>query len=104
MSWKPAASIARTNRNHFRMRLYERFGLRISDGDIARIEAAIRSGELGPDCVPVRVDRGVTIYAVRLQSVWVPVVYRHSVASVVTALPSQRLDPYRSILDPVSAP
>lgn len=81
---------------HARRRAYERYRVHLTDADLARVEALIRSGRDGPDCVWARgfYDPARRLYAVRFGFRWLPVLYEAATGCVVTVLPPFVLSRY----------
>ena len=85
-------------RIHTIRRAGERHGVSLSDADVARFEAMIRSGRDGPECVWVRAFfhpyRCRRLYAVRFAFRWFPVLWDCEGGCIVTVLPRRVLAQY----------
>lgn len=103
----PAAMKAASNRSHARRRAFERYGIDLSDGEIAGMEAPMRAGGKSESCVPLmtlKSHRTRVLHAVKHDGRWLPVVWDTSTGSIITFLPIERLAAWVNFLSPVSVP
>lgn len=101
----PARSKARVNREHAKMRAMERYGIDLTPELIVTWERRI--GDNGPDAVmlgdrPGNGDR--VLYGLKHEGRWLPVIYDPATKCLVTLLPEDALDRYRTVLEPPPVP
>lgn len=97
----PARSKAVSNRAHATTRAAERFGLCLTDDDFRDWESRIAHSR--PDAVMLSTRHGKrnrTLYAVKHDDQWIPLIYDTATQSVLTVLPAFVLDRYMGTLLP----